>query len=489
MCGIIGIHGNSKASEEIYQGLLLLQHRGQDGAGILSFDQSSKQFHLYKDNGLVGQIFDQKKIQSLKGEMGIGHNRYSTIAHKSADSTRDLQPMVVNYPHGLALAHNGNLINVQELTTLLREKYHRIMLSKNDAEMLLNLLSQELSENNHVSPLENLSKAAHKIFDEAHGGYSVVGMWANGYLFALRDTHGIRPLVLGEKKLNNGKMAYILSSESHVLTFLGYTFVRDLLPGELLAISPKGEIFSSDETSKPKKSPCMFEWVYFATPESVMEKTSVYEARLNLGRHLGEKINHMIKNGMMKPDVIVPVPESGRIAAIALSESTGIPYRELLIINRYIQRSFILQDQESRKRAVKFKLMAVRDALKGKSVLLVDDSIVRGTTSKRLIETVREAGAREVYFVSTCPPIKHPCYFGIDFPMPEELIATLGSPKEIAKHLNADGVIYQDLEDLKKSLKQDNICTGCLTGEYPFPLKHWDRDFQTERLNFEGISL
>jgi amidophosphoribosyltransferase len=452
MCGIVGIQGVPEAALEVYQGLLLLQHRGQDGAGILSYDATSREFHMHKDKGLVAQVFDKPTLEYLQGEASIGHTRYATIA-----------------------------VNMEELTTLLRDKHHRIMLSKNDAETLLNLISTQVQESMDDSPLDQLYRASERVFDEALGGYAIVGLWANGFMFGLRDPHGIRPLVLGKRVAANGKSAHILASESNVLNYLGFTFVRDIEPGEVVAIDLDGNVHTSLYDKRGAKSPCMFEWVYFATPESIMDGSPVYQARLNLGRELGNKIKGMMDRGEIEADVVVPVPESGRIAAIALSEATGVPYRELLIKNRYIQRSFILKDQESRNRAVKLKLMVIASELKGKRVLIVDDSIVRGTTSRRLIETIREAGAKEVHFVSTCPPIKHPCYFGIDFPIRDELIAAHVNEKALADALGADTVIYQDMEGLKKSLNQASLCTGCLTGAYPMDIKNAAKSFIKER--------
>ena len=486
MCGIIGIHGAQAAAPEVFQGLLLLQHRGQDAAGILSFDSVTSQFHLHKDKGLVGQVFDKKNIGYLEGNSALGHTRYATLAGKSADGQRDLQPMLVNYPHGLGLVHNGNVVNMDDLTQLLRDKYHRIMLTKNDAETLLNLLSVQLQENIAATPLDQLKLASEKIFDEAQGGYALIGLWANGFMFGLRDPHGIRPLVLGKRIEANGSISHIMASESNVLNYLGYEFIRDLLPGELVAINQQGEVFSSHKTVPKEKSPCMFEWIYFATPESTMEGTPVYGARLNLGKKLGEKINKMLDNNEFEVDVVVPVPESGRIAAIALSETIKRPYRELLIKNRYIQRSFILQDQESRKNAVQMKLMVIASEIKDKRVMIVDDSIVRGTTSARLIQTLREAGAKEVYFVSTCPPIKSPCYFGIDFPLKSELIAAHGDETTIADALGADKVIYQELDGLRDALSQEGLCVGCITGQYPFDVSVAGQKFENNRKLSQG---
>lgn len=482
MCGIIGIQGSKQAALEVYQGMLLLQHRGQDAAGILSFDESSQQFHLHKEKGLVGQVFNKKNLSTLEGTMALGHTRYATIAGKNSEGHRDLQPMLVNYPHGLGIVHNGNVVNMGDLIDLLKEKHQRIMLTKNDAETLLNVISAQMQTSHASTPLEQLQKAAEKVFDEALGGYAIVGLWANGYMFGMRDPYGIRPLILGKRENKDGTISHILASESNVLNYLDYQIVRDIRPGEMIAISREGEVFTTHSTQPKIKSPCMFEWIYFATPESVIDGTPVYDARLKLGQQLGNKIKKMMEANGLEVDVVVPVPESGRIAAIALSETINVPYRELLIKNRYIQRSFILQDQESRNRAVELKLMAVGSEIKGKRVLLVDDSIVRGTTSRKLIEVVRSAGAKEVYFVSTCPPIKNPCYFGIDFPLSEELIAATVDEADLADTLGADAVIYQDLIGLKEALGQESLCLGCITGDYPFDLAQSGTQFRKQRL-------
>ncbi|MFZ4712162.1 MAG: amidophosphoribosyltransferase [Bacteriovoracaceae bacterium] len=476
MCGIIGIQGTPNAASEVFQALLLLQHRGQDAAGILSYDPDTLQFHLHKEKGLVSQVFDEKNISYLQGTMAIGHTRYATIAAKNSEGQRDLQPMLLNYPHGVGLVHNGNIVNMEELTKILREKYHRIMLTKNDAETLLNMISTSLQQNLNDSPIEQLKAAASKILDEAQGGYSLICLLANGYMIGLRDPHGIRPLVLGKKG-----NSHILVSETNVIDFLGYEFVRDILPGELITISQTGEVFSSLMANPKPRAHCMFEWVYFATPESMMEGSQVYETRLRLGKMLGQKVNKLLDAKKLEVDVVIPVPESGRIAAIALSEMIHRPYRELLIKNRYIQRSFILKDQASRNKAVQLKLMFIKSEIKNKRVMIVDDSIVRGTTSKKLIEAVREAGAKEVHFVSTCPPIKNPCYFGIDFPLKSELIAAHLSESAIADALGADSVIYQDLEGLKEALNQVGLCVGCITGVYPFDVSSSAEIFEQSR--------
>ena len=487
MCGIVGVFGTPYSFQEVYQGLLLLQHRGQDAAGILSFDFDSKNFHQYKDLGLISDVFRPEILAGFSGQMSIAHTRYATVgpqtdpnAKKSPiDLKRDIQPMTINYPHGIGMVHNGNIVNYFELKKHLQEDKRRHLFTENDLEVLLNILSDGLKEKDNTHHFDQFQKAVKSLFDQAKGGYSVLGMLADKGLFAFRDPHGLRPLILGERKLTDEEMAahpnhfgksYCLSSESNSLNFLGYDVVRDLAPGEILFIDHHGEIFSSVDYSKLKNiapKPCMFEWVYFANPESVLEERSVYSTRLEFGKNLGGEIQKLIDSGEIKPDLVVPIPETSRVAAISLSETLKIPYREVLIKNRYIQRSFILNTQESRKRAVQLKLTAIASEIKGKNILLLDDSIVRGTTSKRIIEMVKEAGANEVYFATTCPPIRYPCYYGVDFPDPKELVASSRTVEEVSDYLGATKLIYLSEESTKKSIGKESLCMACINGCYP----------------------
>ena len=488
MCGIIGVYGNQASFQEVYQGLLLLQHRGQDAAGILSYDFLQKNFHHYKDLGFINDVFSAEILNGFRGQMCIAHTRYATVGPKNPiDSKRDIQPMMINFPFGIGMVHNGNLVNYFELKNYLQEERNRHLFTQNDLEVLINLLSDGLSRSGQVNfSFDTLKKSVIEIFEIAKGGFSAVGLLADKGMFAFRDPHGLRPLILGSRELtdeekqahpeNFGK-SYILSSESNALNFLGYEVIRDLAPGEILFINDRGDIFSSKSYSETKKIPtshCMFEWVYFANPESVIEEKSVYSTRLNFGSHLGAEIQKLIEQRKISPDIVVPVPETSRVAAISLSETLNIPYREVLIKNRYIQRSFILNTQESRKRAVLLKLTAIASEIKGKNVLLLDDSIVRGTTSKRIIEMVKEAGAKEVYFATTCPPIKYPCYYGIDFPDPNELVASAKTIAEVETYLGADRVIYLSAEATEKSIGKNNLCMACLNGCYPVDISAGD---------------
>jgi amidophosphoribosyltransferase len=478
MCGVVGVIGPDEAAKEVFLGLFTLQHRGQDAAGILSYDEGEGPgFHLFKDNGLVESVFNEEIVNRLPGRMAIGHTRYSTVG--KSDNKSDIQPLVLNYPYGIGMAHNGNLVNYFELVEKLKRERRRMPLTNNDLEVIENLFADALLDSGAGTEekiqFEQLEKAVLAVMKQAVGGYSVVSMIAGQGMFAFRDPKGIRPLILGKRETMvrdaSGslvkKPAYCVTSEMILLNFLGYEVVGDLKAGELIFVNLAGEIERKVLSVAQTPTPCMFEWVYFAGAESILEEKPVYNVRLALGKGLAEKVKEFIDRGEMKPDIVVPVPETSRIAAIALAEELAVPYREVLIKNRYIQRSFILNTPEKRTKAVDLKLNPVKSEIVGKNVLLVDDSIVRGTTSKRLVDLVRRAGAKEVYFVSTCSPIRYPCYYGIDFPSTEELIATGREEKQIAQALNADRVIYLDQESLKKAIGLPSLCMACLDGKYP----------------------
>ena len=478
MCGVVGIIGPEEAAKEVFLGLFTLQHRGQDAAGILSYNEGEGPgFHLYKDNGLVESVFNEDIVNRLPGRMSIGHTRYSTVG--PSGSKGDIQPLVLNYPYGIGMAHNGNLVNYYELVEKLRRERHRMPLTNSDLEVIENLFADAILEEAGAMEAKlsfgQLERAVTKVMREAVGGYSVVSMIAGQGMFAFRDPKGIRPLILGKRETMvrdaTGSLvkkdAYCVTSEMILLSFLGYEVVGDLKAGELVFVDLEGKLERRVLPLADTPSPCMFEWVYFAGAESVLEGKPVYNARLNLGKGLARKIQEAVARGEMKPDIVVPVPETSRIAAISLAEEIGVPYREVLIKNRYIQRSFILNTPEKRTKAVDLKLNPVKSEIAGKNVLLVDDSIVRGTTSKRLVDLVRRAGAKEVYFASTCSPIRHPCYYGIDFPSTEELIATGRSEAQIAEALNADKVIYLEQEGVREAIGLPSLCMACLDGRYP----------------------
>jgi len=472
MCGVIGVIGprasKVEAAKETFLGLITLQHRGQDAAGILSYDQS---FHLVKNLGLVESVFTRESIEGLTGTMAIGHARYSTVGR---GEIHDVQPLVLNYPYGIGIVHNGNLVNYSSLKDRLQNEMRRRCFTNSDTETMLNWFAHHLSGNGFAE----IEKAVREVFAAVQGSYSVVGLMGESGLFAFRDPHGLRPLVLG-KKIVDGRTSYMLASETIPLTFLGYQFERDIRPGELLFIE-QGEnevkvhssLVNPASLSKPPR-PCMFEWVYFAGAESEIEGTPVYGARLELGRGLARRIRGLMDAGLIDADLVAPVPDTSRTAAAALAEELQLPYREVLIKNRYIKRTFILGSQEKRESAVDLKLNPVSSEIRGKRILLVDDSIVRGTTSKKIVELVRRAGAEKVYFVSTCPPIRFPCYYGIDFPDKKELVAFGRTEAEIAKLLGADAVVYQDEQSLIESLNVASKghvktpCMACLDGKYP----------------------
>lgn len=478
MCGVVGVIGPEEAAKEVFLGLFTLQHRGQDAAGILSYDEGEGPgFHLFKDNGLVESVFNEEIVNRLPGRMAIGHTRYSTVGN--SDNKHDIQPLVLNYPYGIGMAHNGNLVNYYELVEKLKHERRRMPITNNDLEVIQNLFADALLEGSNGSDekirFEQLEKAVNTVMKQAVGGYSVVSIVAGQGMFAFRDPKGIRPLILGRRETMvrdaTGslvkKPAYCVTSEMILLSFLGYEVVGDLAAGELVFVDLDGNIQRKVLPCAETPTPCMFEWVYFAGAESILEGKPVYNARLALGKGLAQKVKPFMDSGVMKPDIVVPVPETSRIAAIALAEELNLPYREVLIKNRYIQRSFILNTPEKRTKAVDLKLNPVTSEIKGKNVLLVDDSIVRGTTSKRLVDLVRRAGAKEVYFVSTCSPIRHPCYYGIDFPSTDELIATGRDEAQIASALNADQVLYLDQESLREAIGLRSLCMACLDGKYP----------------------
>lgn len=517
MCGIVGLIGTPDAAREAFLGLTTLQHRGQDAAGILSYDSDG--FHRVKNVGLVESVFTRENMEPLTGNIAVGHARYSTIGR---GGLVDVQPFLLSYPFGLGIVHNGNIANTAELKEDLRKRGRRHLLTHSDTEIVLNLFAEGLAkegeregdpcgpgvgtdpEASGAAMFEQICSSVQRIFDKVNGSYSIVSLVADHGLVAFRDPWGIRPLVWGKRQIRrkdelsgqiNGALesgeAHMLASESVALSFLGYDVVRNVEPGEVIFIDFKGQVHTR-VLSKKVFRPCMFEWVYFASPESEIDGVPVYGTRIQLGKSLARLLKEQIDAKKIEADIVVPVPETSRIAAIALAEELGIPYRELLIKNRYIKRTFILDSQEKRQKAVNLKLSPVRSEIKGKKVILVDDSIVRGTTSKKIIELVRQAGAEKVYFVSTCPPIQHPCYYGIDFPVQSELIAANRSHEEIEKALGADSVIYQDTDGLAGSIREaGRLCGGgatdfrpcmaCLDGKYPTGVEEVAAQFAAKR--------
>ena len=475
MCGVVGVIGPegeerlpSWAAEECSRGLMVLQHRGQDGAGILSYDKSIG-FRLERGPGLVAHVFDQGKLSSLEGCSALGHTRYATVG---SDNERDIQPMMTGFPFGMGMVHNGNLVNYHSLVKKLKNNWGIHFISGSDLEVLLYLWCRKIQEGRKGNfwdiGFDDVIRGARGIFDSAVGGYALCGIVAGVGLIGLRDPVGIRPLVLGRRKLASGKgYDYCLSSESKALDFLDYDFVRDVSPGEVILIDKKGEVHSQVLRDLPKSRPCMFEWVYFAGAESQMGGKNVYTTRLRLGKSLAAKAKKLIRQGVISPDIVCPVPDTSRTASIALAEELKLPYREGLIKNRYVQRSFILNSQQAREKAVEYKLSPIRSEVEGKKILLVDDSLVRGTTAKKIVKLLKEYGAVDITLALTCPPLRYPCYYGIDFPSCSELLAANRTEEVIAEWLGVNQVIYMGKEELKKAIGMDNLCTACLDNNYP----------------------
>jgi len=489
MCGVVGVlkskglsYKENDAAYDVYRGLMTLQHRGQDAAGIMSFDPEVGHFHGHKKKGHVNQAFTEENLMSLAGNMAIGHNRYATTG---SDSDSDLQPMAVGFPYGLAMAHNGNLVNYHSLKKSLREKIGLQLMTHNDVEIMMQLWSmamQKVATEKKSSEIgfNEIEGAVSLIMNSVDGGYATIGLMSSLGLIGFRDPQGLRPLVLGKKITKDGRISFCLASETIALNFIGHTFVRDILPGEVVLIQNDGTIQSKVILKKERPSFCMFEWVYFAAAESTIEKSSVYSARLRLGEKLANHIREPLKNGELEVDVVCPVPDTSRTASIALAESLGLPYREGLIKNRYVQRSFILKDQESRKKAVELKLSPVRSEIENKNILLVDDSIVRGTTSKRIIELLKKFGAKSVTLAITSPPLRYGCFYGIDFPNDSDLIAHGKNIDAIAKEIGIDHLYYLTKDDLKEAINVEGICTGCIDKSYPTSLEGAD-EFRRRR--------
>lgn len=469
MCGVVGLIGESHAGTKMYPALFSLQHRGQDAAGILSYDFEEQEFHLEKGPGLVSDVFGPKELEPLRGSMAIGHTRYSTVGRMNKE---DFQPMLLSHPYGIGMIHNGNVTNYQEVVNGLRNKKNRWTFTRNDLEILMQSFSEAILSRPQLMQedknfAESLSQAVHQVLDQVEGAFSCVGLLAEKGLFAFCDPRGIRPLLMGRKRLADAqgeKYSYCVASELQVFHVLGYEYWRDVNAGEFIYIDRDLQFHSFTLTQQTAR-PCMFEWVYFAGAESTWHGRPVYEARLELGRVLAE-----VCRGV-DADLIAPVPDTSRAAASSLAETLGIPYREVLIKNRYVQRSFIMNQQGDRNQVVALKLSPVESEIRGKKILLVDDSIVRGTTAARMVQLLRDRGAEKVYLASTCPPIRHPCYYGIDFPTSKELLAHDRNVENMADILGVDGLFFLPLEKLKAALGVGPLCMACLDNDYPVPVK------------------
>jgi amidophosphoribosyltransferase len=441
MCGIVGLVAKSNVNQGLYDALTVLQHRGQDAAGIVTCDDS--RFFLRKDNGLVKDVFRSRHMARLVGSMGIGHVRYPTAG---SSTSAEAQPFYVNSPYGIVLAHNGNLTNTAELVNDVYREDLRHINTTSDSEVLLNVFAHELHVKKTLSPnQDDVFEAVKRVHKRVKGGYAAIAMIAGYGVVGFRDPNGIRPAVYGKRDTEQG-VEYMIASESVALDALGFDLVRDIEPGEAVYITVDGELHSQQCAENPKLTPCIFEHVYFARPDSIMDKISVYKARLKMGARLAEKIMRIRPDHDI--DVVIPIPDTSRSSALELANRLGVKYREGFMKNRYIGRTFIMPGQQLRKKSVKQKLNAVDLEFRGKNVLLVDDSIVRGTTCEQIIEMAREAGANKVYFASAAPPVRYPNVYGIDMPAKEEFIANNRTIKQIETAIGADWLVYQDLEDL-----------------------------------------
>ena len=464
MCGIIGIVSHSPVNQEIYDGLLVLQHRGQDAAGMVTSD--GKRLYIRRKNGLVTDVFRKVHMQSLIGNMGVGHLRYPTAG---SSSNSEAQPFYVNSPYGISLAHNGNLTNAHEVKKELYKQDRRHINTTSDSEVLLNVFAQELQnyEAYRVKPDEVFS-AVTGVHKRCKGAYAVVAMITRDGIVGFRDPNGIRPLVLGERKTNEG-IDYMLASESVALVTQGYTLVRDIDPGEAIFITKEGEVHTKQCSDQAKYNSCIFEYVYFARPDSVIDNVFVHKARMRMGHNLAEKVKNEWKDHDI--DVVIPIPDTSRTSALEMAITLGVPYREGYIKNRYIGRTFIMPGQTQRKKSVRQKLNPLDIEFKGKNVMLVDDSIVRGTTSRQIVQMARDSGANKVYFASASPAIRYPNIYGIDMPAANELIAHGRTEAEVAKEIGADRLIYQELDDLIDAIttgnsELKNFDCSVFTGEY-----------------------
>ncbi|HGY5548613.1 MAG: amidophosphoribosyltransferase [Prochlorococcus sp.] len=466
MCGIVGIVSTDLVNQQIYDSLLLLQHRGQDSTGIATMDGSV--FHLHKSNGQVREAYRTRDMRALIGNIGLGHVRYATKG--AAEREEEAQPFYVNAPYGIILIHNGNLTNTRELDCELFNIDRRHTNSKSDTEMLLNVLATELQSQIHGSDLtpDQIFDAVSLVHQRIEGSYASIALIAGHGLLAFRDPFGIRPLVLGKRLSIAGLDEWIVASESLVLENGDYEIVRDIEPGEAVFITKNGQLYSRQCAENPRLVPCSFEYVYLARPDSVMNGISVYEARLRMGDRLANTISKFTPRGDI--DVVMPIPDSSRPAAMQVARKLGIEYREGFFKNRYIGRTFIMPGQSQRKKSVRQKLNAMGTEFKDKNILIVDDSIVRGTTSKEIVQMARLAGANKVTFTSAAPPVRYSHVYGINMPNPTELIAYNRTILEIAEELFTDHIVYQEVSDLKEAIIEGSnvseLDLSCFTGEY-----------------------
>jgi amidophosphoribosyltransferase len=465
MCGIVGIAGRGPVNQSLYDALTVLQHRGQDAAGIIT--EHEGRLHMRRSNGLVRDVFEERHMLRLRGNIGVGHVRYPTAGSASLS---EAQPFYVNSPFGICLGHNGNLVNVDELKRLVIERDKRHLNTNSDSEILLNVFAHELAVhagNGALQP-DGILDAVEAVHRRCSGGYAVVAMIVGYGLVAFRDPHGIRPIVLGVRHTARG-VERMVASESVALDAVGFELERDVRPGEAVFIDSEGRVHARELRGPVSHSPCIFEYVYFSRPDSIIDNVSVYKARLRMGDKLAERILKLRPDHDI--DVVIPIPDTARTAAMQVAHGLGVKYREGFIKNRYIGRTFIMPEQSERRASVRRKLNAIDLEFAGKNVMLVDDSIVRGTTSQQIIDMAREAGARRVYFASAAPPVRYPNVYGIDMPAAAELVAAGRSDREVERIIGADWLVYQDLDDLVDAVKHEeadieSFDTSCFSGEY-----------------------
>ena len=466
MCGISGIYSHNPVASELYESVVHQQHRGQDAAGIMTYDE---RMHKHKGLGLARDVFTEDNISLLKGNVGISHNRYPTHGEFGHG---EIQPMWTSVPYGISMAHNGQITNYDELVEEVTKKEKRYLNTTSDTEVLLHILAKELDNNGVPNTSEeffnHLCEAVGTIFKKVKGAYSVTGIVIGKGLIVFRDPRGIRPLVRGERD-TNGKKDYIFASENTMFYSLGYEPTGNVLPGELIYIDNDGEMFSK-RLVKEDFNPCIFEYVYFARPDAVLNDVGVYRSRLRMGQNLAYAWKEKYPD--VKPDIVIPAPSTANTSALAFAHEIGVRYSEGLYKNHFIGRTFIMTGQEERRRSVRHKLVPQETEIRDKKVMIVDDSIVRGNTSREIVRMVKDAGAKEVYFVSACPPVTHPCYYGVDMPTKKELVASNVEENVIKDILGVDILLYQEIDDLVEAVTRkgdhhiDNPCMACLNGNY-----------------------
>ncbi|KAF1026526.1 MAG: Amidophosphoribosyltransferase [Acinetobacter bereziniae] len=452
MCGVVGIAGKAPVNQMLFDALTMLQHRGQDAAGIVTCHNG--RLFLRKDNGMVRDVFHTRHMRALLGNYGIGHVRYPTAG---SSSSVEAQPFYVNSPYGITLAHNGNLTNAADIHDDLFKTDLRHMNTDSDSEVLLNVFAHELQKCASLTPSpDDIFHTVKRVHERCKGAYGVVAMITGHGLVGFRDPNGIRPLIYGSRVTENGEKEYIIASESVAITALGFKVERDIKPGEAVFINSNGEFYAQQCASQPRYRPCIFEYVYFARPDATIDGISVYKARLKMGETLAKKILREWGDAH-DVDVVIPIPDTSRTSALELANILGVKFREGFMKNRYIGRTFIMPGQQQRKKSVRQKLNPVELEFKGKNVLLVDDSIVRGTTCNEIIQMARDAGAKNVYFASAAPMVKYPNVYGIDMPAKAELIASHRSVEEIQNIIGADRLIFQDLDDLNAAVRTSKV--------------------------------